>query len=284
MIDRRAAKIVEIMRKNLRREADRDTLGALEQHNGKLRGQRDGLLRTTVVAELPLGRLRVEEHVLREIREARLDVTRRRRLVAREEIAVIALRLDEERALPDRHERGADGRVAVRVERHRATDDIGDLVKTPVVHVPQRVQNPALHRLQAVVDMRDSAVEDDVARVFKKPSPVTLRQRGILLLHGRTAAARTGREDRRTFERGDGRSGCHRLCGHRQLSGFSLRRWRRHRRRHRRRRGCAVERQLGLVGVFRSRFLGHCARKRLVKRSGCHAPAPRVKRRGFTPD
>ena len=284
MIDRRAAKIVEIVRENLGREADRDTLGTLEQHNGELRRQRDGLLRTTVVAELPVRRLRVEKHVLREIREARLDVSRRRRLVACEEIAVITLRLDEERALPNCHERGADGRVAVRVERHRATDDIGDLMKTPVVHVPQRMQNPALHRLQAVVDVRDGAVEDDVARVFKKPSPVTLRQRGIFLLHARTAAPRAGREDRRTFERDAGRSGCHRFCRHRQLSSLCLRRWRGRQRRHRRRRGCAVEGQLGLVGVFRSRFLGHCARKRLVKRAGCHAPAPRVKRRRFTPD
>ena len=35
MINRRAAQIVEIMRQDLRRETDRDTLGALEQHDGK---------------------------------------------------------------------------------------------------------------------------------------------------------------------------------------------------------------------------------------------------------
>jgi hypothetical protein len=41
------------------------------------------------------------------------------------------------------------------------------------------VEDPALHRLQTVVDMRDGAVEDDVARVFEKPVPIALRQRRL---------------------------------------------------------------------------------------------------------
>ena len=85
VIDRRAAEIVEIVRQDLRREADRDAVGAFEQHDGKLRRQRDRLLVAPVVAELPGRGLRVEEHVLREGREPRLDVTRRRRIVAGEE-------------------------------------------------------------------------------------------------------------------------------------------------------------------------------------------------------
>ena len=64
VVDRRAAEVVEIVRQDLRREADRDAVGALEQHDGELGGQRDRLLVAAVVAELPGGGLRVEEHVL----------------------------------------------------------------------------------------------------------------------------------------------------------------------------------------------------------------------------
>ena len=84
MIDRRAAEVVEIVRENFRREADRDALGAFEQNDGKLGRQRDRLLVAAVVAELPRGGLRVEEHVLRECGETRLDVTRRGGIVAGE--------------------------------------------------------------------------------------------------------------------------------------------------------------------------------------------------------
>jgi ATP-dependent Clp protease ATP-binding subunit ClpB len=63
-----------------------DALGALKQDDGKLCGQRHRLLRAAVIAELPGGGLGIEEHVLRKICQARLDVTGRRRIVARERI------------------------------------------------------------------------------------------------------------------------------------------------------------------------------------------------------
>ena len=87
-------------------------------------------------------------------------------------VAVVALRLDEPAALADGHERGADGGVAVRVELHRGADDVGDLVEAAVVHVPERVEHAALDGLQAVVDVRHGAVEDDVARVVEEPVAV----------------------------------------------------------------------------------------------------------------
>ena len=183
VIDRRPAKIVEIMRQDLRRQADRDALRAFQQHDRELRRQRHRLPRAPVVAQLPRRRLRVEQHVLRKIRQPRFDVTRRRRIVPRQEVSVVALRLDQKRPLPDRHQRGADRRIAVRMQRHRATHHIRDFVKPPVVHVPQRVENAPLHRLEAVVDVRHRAIENHIARVFEKPAAITHRQRRILVLH-----------------------------------------------------------------------------------------------------
>jgi hypothetical protein len=48
-------------------------------------------------------------------------------------------------------------------------DDVGDLVEAAVVHFLQRVEDAALDGLEAVVDVRDGALEDDVAGVVEKP-------------------------------------------------------------------------------------------------------------------
>ena len=182
MVDRRAAEVVEVVREDLGREADRDAVGALEEDDRELGGEGDRLLVAAVVAELPGGGLRVEEDVLGEGGEAGLDVPGRCGIVAGEQVAVVALRLDEPGALADGHERSADGGVAVRVQLHRGADDVGDLVKAAVVHVPERVEDAALDGFQAVVDVRDGTVEDDVAGVVEKPVAVALRERRLLVL------------------------------------------------------------------------------------------------------
>ena len=179
MIDCRTAEVVEVVREDLRREPDRDTLGTLGQHERKLDRQGDRFLRAAVVAELPDRCLGIEHHLARKGREARLDVAGCRSAVAGQEIPEVALRLDEQAPLGHADEGSLDRRVAVRMEAHGRPDDVGHLVKPAVVHFPQRVEDPALHRLQTVVDMRDGAVEDDVARVFEKPVPIALRQRRL---------------------------------------------------------------------------------------------------------
>src|SRR6185312_16201681 len=113
MIDRGAAKIVEIMGKDFGRETDRDAFGAFQQDDGELGRQSDRFPGATIVAQLPRGRLWIEQNILRKGREACLDVTGRGRLVAREHVTVIPLRLDEEGALSDCNERRPDRGVAV---------------------------------------------------------------------------------------------------------------------------------------------------------------------------
>jgi len=177
VIDGGAAEVVEIVRQDLGREADRDALGALEQDDGESGRQRDGLPGASIVAELPRGRLGVEEDLAGEWGQAGLDVSRRGRLVARQHVAEIALRFDEEAALGEPHERGADRGVAVRMKAHRGSDDVGHLMEPAVVHLPQGVEHAPLHRLEAIVDVWHGAVKDDVAGVVEEPVAVVLRQR-----------------------------------------------------------------------------------------------------------
>ena len=61
VVDRRPAEVVEVVRQDLGREADRDALGPLEEHDRELGRQRHRLPGAAVVAQLPGRRLRVEE-------------------------------------------------------------------------------------------------------------------------------------------------------------------------------------------------------------------------------
>ena len=167
--DGSVADLHEVVWQNLRAETHGDALSALRQQQRELRRQRDRLLVASVVRELPVGSLWVEHHVKRELGESRLDVTRRRSTVAREDVTPVALAVDEQVFLSHLHESVADGSVAVRVELHSVSDDVRHLVEASVVHALHRVKYASLHRLQAVLDMRYSAFQDYVGCVVEEP-------------------------------------------------------------------------------------------------------------------
>ena len=75
---------VEIVRQDLAGEADRDAFHALREQQRELHRQGDRLLVAAVVTGQPVGGLRVEDDVERELREAGLDVSRGGRAIAGE--------------------------------------------------------------------------------------------------------------------------------------------------------------------------------------------------------
>jgi alpha-D-ribose 1-methylphosphonate 5-triphosphate synthase subunit PhnL len=54
------------------------------------------------------------------------------------------------------------------MELHRLPHHIGDLVKTAVLHIEQGLENPALHRFQAVVNIGNGPLADDIGGVLKE--------------------------------------------------------------------------------------------------------------------
>ena len=116
-----------------------------------------------------MGDLRVEHHFLRELAQAGLDVSRRGVGVAGEDVAPVALAVDREPLLAQLHEGAEDGLVAVGVVLHRLAHDVGDLGVGAVVHAVHRVQDAALHRLEAVHDVRHGPVQDHVGSVVQVP-------------------------------------------------------------------------------------------------------------------
>ena len=128
------------------------------QQQRELRRQRYRLLVTSVVTELPLGGLGIEDGVKGELRQARLDITRCCGAVAGEDISPVSLSLHKEVLLSHLYKSVADGGVAVRVELHGVTNDVSHLVKASVVHSFHGVHDASLYGFEAVNDMRNSAV------------------------------------------------------------------------------------------------------------------------------
>ena len=170
------ADLVEVVGKDLRRQADGNALRALGQEERKLHGERHGLLVASVVGVLPLGGLRVEDRLQRKLRQACLDVAGCGRAVACEDVAPVALRVDEQVFLAELHEGVADGGVAMGVKLHRVAHDIGHLVVASVVHALHRVEDAPLHGLQAVADGGHGTFQDHIARIVEKPVFVHPRQ------------------------------------------------------------------------------------------------------------
>ena len=64
----------------------------------------------------------------------------------------------------------------MRMELHRMTHDIRHLVVAPVVEPLHRVQDAALHGLQAVVDVRHGTLENHIRGIVEEPMLVHPRE------------------------------------------------------------------------------------------------------------
>ena len=169
VFDGGVAQLIEVVRQNLRRQSYGNALGTLRQQQRKLRRQRDRLFVAAVVRQLPLGGLWVEHHVERKLRQAGFNISGCRRAVARQDVAPVALRVNQQVLLSQLHQCVADARVAVRVKLHGMSHDVRHLVIAAVVHALHRVQDAALHRLQTVLNVRHGPFEDDVRGIVQEP-------------------------------------------------------------------------------------------------------------------
>ena len=160
---------VEVVRQDLDRKAHRDTVGALREQQRELHRQHHRLLVGAVVRGDVLGNFLVEGHLQRELAQARLDIAGRSGRVTGIDIAPVTLAVDEIVFLAQAHERILDGGVAVRMVLHGVAHDAGHLVVAAVVGLLHGVEDAALHRLEAVLDMRNGTVQDHVRGVIQEP-------------------------------------------------------------------------------------------------------------------
>ena len=163
------AQLAEVVRQYLGGKTHGDALRALRQEEGEFHGQRNRLLVTAIVGELPLGGLGVEEHVEREFGKAGFDVTRRGGTIAGEDVAPVPLTVDKKVFLSELHQRIADGGIAVGVELHGMSHDVGHLVVTSVVEPLHGVQDAPLHGFETVAQVGHGTLENHVGGIVKEP-------------------------------------------------------------------------------------------------------------------
>ena len=176
VVDARLAQFLEVVGEDGGGKAHRDAVHALGKENRELRGECHRFLGTPVVVRNPFRSLGVEHHVEREVAELAFDVTRGGRLVARKRVTPVTLRFDKQVLLAHVHEGRVDGGIPVRVVVHGVAHDARHLVEAAVVHLVHGMQNAALHRLEAVLEIGHGAVENRIARVVQEPAVVQLFQ------------------------------------------------------------------------------------------------------------
>ena len=196
--------LAQVVRRHVGGHADRDAARTVGQQVGEPARQNRRFLHATVVVRDEIDCLLVDftQHLHRQRREPGLGVPHgRRRVVARR--AEVALPVDERIAQRPRlghaHQGVVDRRVAVRVVvAHRLGNGAcGFRVAAvgPEARVVHRVEHAAVHRLEAVADLRQCAADDHAHRVVDvaalhllldvdrfdrgRPSVVTGRQRGV---------------------------------------------------------------------------------------------------------
>ena len=174
--DRGRDRLLEVVRRDVRRHADGDAAGAVDEQVREPRRQDDRLLLGAVVVrrEVDGVRVQVAQHLARDRRQPRLRVPHRGGGIVVDR-AEVALAVDERVAQGEvlRHpdDRVVDRRVAVRVVlAHHVADDARGLderavrLQAVLVH---RVQRAAVDGLQAVADVGQRAPDDDRHRVVQ---------------------------------------------------------------------------------------------------------------------
>ena len=174
--DDRVRDLPEVVRRDVRRHADRDPGGAVDQQVRQPRRHHQRLVLGAVVVRAEVHRLLVDvrEHRRGDLRHPDLGVAHRRGRVAvdRAEVALpVDQRVAQREVLRHAHDRVVDRGVAVRVE---FADDLADrlrglavLLVGRVAGLVHRVEHAPVHRLEAVAHVGQRAPDDDAHRVVQ---------------------------------------------------------------------------------------------------------------------
>ena len=186
--DARADHLAQVVRRDVRRHADGDAGGAVDQQVREAARQNTRLLAALVEVRVPIDGvlLEVAEHLVGDLRQARLRVTVGRGRVAIDG-AEVAVAVDEHIAhgevLRQTHERVIDRRVAVRmVAAEHVAHAGGGLFERAVarqVVLIHRVENAAMDGLETVAHVGQRAPDDDGHGVFNIGFLHLRHQRGL---------------------------------------------------------------------------------------------------------
>ena len=167
--DRSIDQFIEIMRQNLACQTDRNPFHPLRQQQRELDRQGYRLLVPPIIRRLPSRGLGVENDLQRKGRQPGFDVTRGCRRVPGQDIAPVPLAVNQQVFLPELHQGIADRSISVGMVLHRVAHDIGYLVIAAVFQFLHGMQDPPLHRLQAVRKLRHGTSQNHIGSIIQVP-------------------------------------------------------------------------------------------------------------------
>ena len=206
----RVGQFAQVVRRDVRRHADRDAAVAVQQQVGQQRGQNRRLLEAAVEIIGPVDGIffDVGQQRLGDARQPGLGVThgRGRIPVHRAEVALpIHQRIAQAEVLRQARHRVVHGRVAMRmILAQHLTDDTGGFLVGRAgahPHIVHGIENPALHGLETVARIGQRARNDHAHGIVKiRPAHLFIdadrtdnskRTQGIfdLVIHGRSSDA-----------------------------------------------------------------------------------------------
>ncbi len=160
--DGRIAYLAQVVGQYLAVQSHGDALGSLGKQQGELHRQRDGLLVSSVIGEFPLGGLGVEHHIQGKVAQPGLDVPACGGIVSRDDVAPVALAVNQQVLLPQLHQRVLDAGITMGVELHGVAHDVGHLVVPAVIHALHAVHDTPLHGLEPVPYVRHGPLQDHI--------------------------------------------------------------------------------------------------------------------------
>ena len=200
-IERRVAKLGDVVRRDRGRHADGDALRAVGEQVRHRRGHHDRLFRVARVIVAPVDRVLFDalHQQARDVGQARLGVAVGGGVIA-VDVAEIALPFDQRitrgEVLREAHKGLVDRLVAVRMERaHDVADDLGAFLERGAGIEPEdvhAVEDAAMHGLEAV------------ARVGQRPAHDGRERIGEIALFERIAQVDVDRRRGRRWRRGNG--------------------------------------------------------------------------------
>ena len=164
------------MRKNLRRQTYGNAFRTLCQQQWELDRERDGFFVAPIVRQLPFGGLGVENRIEGKLRKAGLYVTGCSSPIACQNVAPVALRVNEQVFLSQLHQGVTDRGIAMRMKLHRFAHHVCHFIVAAIVHPLHGVKDAALHRFQAILDIRHGTLENDITGIVEKPVLVHARE------------------------------------------------------------------------------------------------------------
>ena len=172
--------LIEVVRRNVRGHAHRDTAGPVDQQVGQPAGQHQRLFFAAVVVGPEVDRFLVDvgEHLVRDLRQPDFGVAHRGGVIAVDR-AEVALAVDQHvahgKVLRQPHDRVVDRLVAVRMvlADHVANDACRLLVGTVpvVIELVHREQHAPMDGLEAVARIGQGAAHDHAHGVVEVAAP-----------------------------------------------------------------------------------------------------------------